>query len=137
MPPPRRPPPPLQPAHRSALSIGFLIGVSFMFCQLLLIVCVVSGANLAQMPEEPHSSTKAVTGFASLLLLAEISFTVFVTMFRDTLLPPNSMASTDTALPPPSFGSGPGAYEPSSAGYGDSVHVQPMPMPAPGGGGVL
>ena len=108
-----------------------------MLCQLLLIVCVVSGANLAQMGGEMHSSTKAVTGFASLLLLAEMTFTAFITLFRDTLLPPGSMASTDTALPPPSFGSGPGAYEPSSSGYGDSVHVAPMPSAQGGGGGVL
>ena len=127
-----------QPQHRSALSIGFLIGVSFMMCQLLLIVAAVSGANLANVGntvEEMSSGSKAVTTFASLLLLAQIAFTTFVTMFRDTLLPAGSMASTDTALPPPSFG-GPSAYESSSASYDASVSVQPMPPP-PGGGGVL
>ena len=115
-----------------------------LWLQLVLITAVVSGANLAgvdltalpitQTPEVSPGS-KAVTWFSSLLLLALISFTTFITMYRDTLLPAGSMASTDTALPPPSFG-GPSGYEANPGSYGDAVSVQPIPPP-PGGGGVL
>ena len=110
----------------------------------MLITAVVSGANLAGVDlekgmraAESTPGTKAVTWFTSLLLLSMIAFTTFITMYRDTLLPAGSMASTDTALPPPSFG-GPSGYEanPGSSSYGDAVSVQPMPPP-PGGGGVL
>ena len=122
--------PPLAPAPR-ALSP-----------QLMLITAAVSGANLAgvdlekgMLAAESTSGTKAVTWFSSLLLLALIAFTTFITMYRDTLLPAGSMASTDTALPPPSFG-GPSGYEANPGSYGDAVSVQPIPPP-PGGGGVL
>ena len=109
-----------------------------MMCQLMLIVAAVSGSNLGGNLglDNMSSGSKAVTWFASLLLLAQIACTTFITLYRDTLLPAGSMASTDTALPPPSFG-GPSGYEPSAGSYGDSsVSVQPMPPP-PGGGGVL
>jgi hypothetical protein len=67
----------LQPKYRSQLSVGFLIGVSVMIINLLLITAIISGANFADFGltgpgYDPKSSTQAVTAFASLLLIAEV-----------------------------------------------------------------
>lgn len=54
------------------------------------------------------SGVQAVTAFAGLLLIFVGSFTGFVTLWRDTLLPPPAMAgqgeAADSGLPPPQFG---------------------------------
>lgn len=54
------------------------------------------------------SGLNAVTAFASLLIIFLGSFTAFVTMWRDTLLPPPTMSGQNegdvSGLPPPQFG---------------------------------
>lgn len=83
--------------------MGFLIGVSVMMVNMMLQTAVISGSWAAS------SGVQAVTAFSSLLLIFVGSFTVFVTMWRDTLLPPPAMAGQDvggdaSGLPPPQFG---------------------------------
>jgi len=88
------------------VQVGFLIGISFMLVMGMLQVGVVSGANFAALGAgELKSATQAVTAFSSLLFIAITTFTVFLTLYRDTLLPP-PMASTDqsSSLPPASGG---------------------------------
>jgi hypothetical protein len=51
----------------------------------------------------------------------QVFFTVFVTLYRDTLLPPPAMASTDgqAPLPPTQFSTGAGAT--ATSGYGGAA----------------
>lgn len=106
------------PKYRSALSVGFLIGVSVCMVLQLLVTGVVSGANFAAFGlGSATSSTQAVTAFASLLLIAITFFTVFLTMYRDTLLPPVAMASTDHSEGlPPASGFGGATAQPYAGG---------------------
>lgn len=61
------------PKYRSALSVGFLIGVSATLINTLLLTAAISGANLAAFGlGDPNSSTQAVTAFTSLLLIAVV-----------------------------------------------------------------
>jgi len=118
----------LQPKYRSPLSVGFLIGVSLMMVFLLLELGVISGANMARFGgSEPSSSTQAVTAFASLLLIAETTFTVFVILYRDTLLPPQPMTSSDHSEVPPSLPGGAfsGTAAGSTGGYPGGPSIGP------------
>lgn len=137
-PPPARPAPPpalllapcrsLQPKYRSPLSVGFLIGVSLMMIFLLLELGVISGANMARFGgSDTSSSTQAVTAFASLLLIAETTFTVFVILYRDTLLPPQPMTSSDHSEVPPSLPGGAfsGTAAGSTGGYAGGPSIGP------------
>ena len=138
----------LQPKFRSALSVGFLIGTSFLMVNVMLLVAAVSGGNMAAFGMgDAKSATQAVTAFASLLLIALIFFTTFLTLYRDTLLPPPPMSAADNQapLPPPQFsaagGSATAAYGgytaggyggDESGGYGDKSYTTES-VPAVGG----
>jgi hypothetical protein len=105
--------------------VGFLIGVSVTMIMLLFITGVVSGGNVANFGiGSASSSTQAVTAFASLLFISVTFFTIFVTLYRDVLLPPPAMASTDhagDALPPPAFASSSTASYPTTS-YADNSY---------------
>ena len=58
---------PPQVNYRTPLAVGFLIGSSFMMVNLMLITAVVSGSSANV------SGVKAVTAFASLLLIFVVS----------------------------------------------------------------
>ena len=51
--------------YRTPIAVGFLIGVSFMMSQLMLIVAVISGSNIATWNLLPApSSEKATQAFS-------------------------------------------------------------------------
>lgn len=155
------------PRFRSALSVGFLIGVSVMLVHLMLIVGVLAGSGMPMffLGIDPKSSSQAVVAFASLLLISTVFVTVFLVLYRDALLPPQtSMASHDQAVPPPavpayggtatagpSYGGTASAgqgYGANSQAYSDKPFTAPQdvtiglpsgnaPAPVQGGGGVL
>jgi hypothetical protein len=154
------------PKFRSALSVGFLIGVSVMLIQICLMVGVLSGSGMPMffLGVDPKSSAQAVTAFASLLLISTTFVTVFLILYRDALLPPQqSMASHDQnpvpqAVPAGTYGgttvvSAQGAYNAgayNTAAYSDKPFTQPTDVaiglptgnppgvaPTQGGGGVL
>jgi len=105
-------------AYRTPLAVGFLIGVGLMLINILLEITAVSESPAVTTTT---SATMAVSAFSILLVMAYTTFTVFVTLYRDTLLPPPSMASQDTeSLPPPQFGSAPGGV--GYGGYGGSSY---------------
>jgi hypothetical protein len=98
--------------YRTPLAVGFLIGVSALMANLMLVVAVVSGSNLAMWgaPTLP-SSESATQAFAVILFLLYSAFTLFVAAWRDILLPP-PMAGQDvnTGLPPSQAAYG-GSYD--------------------------
>jgi uncharacterized membrane protein YgcG len=113
----------LYPTSLRHLAVGFLIGLSFMEANLMLIVAVISGANLSKLcvGAAPPSAT-ATEAFATMLFLAFSSFTAFVFLWKDILLPASAdgggMAAHDGGLPPSSYGGGGGGVIGGGAGDG-------------------
>lgn len=105
--------------YRTPLAVGFLIGVGACMINVMLITAVISGSNLATFNQLPSpAGQNAVQAFAALLVLAYSSFTAFTVVYRDTLLPPPTLAGQDMheGLPPaqPAYGN----YDGGAGQYG-------------------
>ena len=113
-----------------------MIGSGGVIINLCLILASASNANFANFGNGPTpGGVGAVTAFSILLLMTYSAFTGFVVVYRDTLLPPPSMASQDSeGLPPPSFATG--EYG-GSANYGGSVGGDYPPSDGINASGVL
>jgi len=97
--------------YRTHLAVGFLIGVSFMEANLMLIVSVISGANMSRMGGAAGaalpSSASATETFAAMLFIAYSTLTFFIFSWKDILLPATiEGASVDSGMPPAAFGNG-------------------------------
>jgi len=118
--------------YRTPLAVGFLIGVGAVMVNVMLLVAVVSGSNLAKFgsPISPPGEG-AVQAFAVLLLLGYSTFTAFTVVYRDTLLPPPMVSQETEGLPPgqPSYGNS--QYDAGTSGYGGEG--QPSFSDAPAG----
>jgi hypothetical protein len=107
-----------RPAIRTPLAMGFLIGVSFMFVMILLLVAVISGGDFAtcQLLPENAPAERAVLAFAILLFINHVSssrlararvptrpsqvlLTFLLVVFKDALLPEHGAAGADGAFP--------------------------------------
>ena len=95
-----------RPDYRTHLAVGALIGTSAMQANLMLIVAVISGANMNKATAgagaaSPASFTATET-FAAMLFMAYTTFTVFVFSWKDILLPADGAAGAESAMPPAS-----------------------------------
>ena len=98
-----------RPDYRTHLAVGALIGTSAMQANLMLIVAVISGANMnkATSAAATPASFTATETFAAMLFMAYTTFTVFVYSWKDILLPAEGGApGAESAMPP----AGPTAY---------------------------
>lgn len=98
---------------RTALSVGFLIGASFMFSMQCLSLAVLSGGNVSNPLEDKPSSEKAVVAFAVFLFLLYGAFSILLAVWRDDVINDSqSLAQQDSQQPfdgsaPPVAASGP------------------------------
>lgn len=78
-----------QPAMRTSLNVGFLIGCAFMLSMQMLTLSVLSAGNLAEIGAggSPNSAVKATAAFSVLLFLGLAAFTAVLIAFRNALLP--------------------------------------------------
>lgn len=87
--------------YRTPLAVGFLIGVTVLMANLMLITAVVSGSNISRwglgvLP----SSAEATQAFSIMLFMAYTTFSIFITQWRDVLLPPPMSGQEASGLPP-------------------------------------
>jgi len=98
--------------YRTHLAVGFLIGVSFMEANLMLIVSVISGANMSRMGGSAGaalpSSASATETFAAMLFIAYSTLTFFIFSWKDILLPATIEGASvgDSGMPPAAYGNG-------------------------------
>jgi len=98
--------------YRTPLAVGFLIGVTFMMANLMLITATISGSNLGRwgLGTLP-SSTEATQAFSIMLFMAYTSFCIFITQWRDVLLPPPMSGQESSGLPPSQSAFGGSSYD--------------------------
>lgn len=62
----------LQPALRSALNTGFLIGVTFLLSMQMLVLAVLSAGGVSTKGSSPTPAERAVAAFSVLLFLGYV-----------------------------------------------------------------
>jgi len=84
-----------RPDFRTHLAVGALIGTSAMQANLMLIVAVISGANMNKATAGAGAATpasfQATEAFAAMLFMAYSTFTVFVYSWKDMCVPAAAM----------------------------------------------
>ncbi len=92
-----------RPDFRTHLAVGALIGTSAMQANLMLIVAVISGANMNKATAGAGAATppsfQATEAFASMLFMAYSTFTVFVYSWKDMCV--TAPAPRPLSPPPP------------------------------------
>lgn len=112
---------------RTPLSLGFFIGASVLFMNLLLENAVVAASNMAKfgglltLDGGVPSAVQAVTAFSIILILDLIPLTAFLIAYRDTILPPPGGATNTENLPQPAFG-GASGFPAGEANFNDVAY---------------
>lgn len=84
---------------QTPLALGIMVGVTFMMAMHMITLGVLAVGDAGKTGGRA-SSEEAVGAFTIMLFINQLVMTVLLYLYREDLLPPNSMASQDTHVPP-------------------------------------